>query len=75
LSYFIIEGTSSIFAGLNAESGNGDGVGKNARFQKPHGIAIDQQTGTLFVSDYLNNSIRKITPQGKFFLLICTMIE
>jgi sugar lactone lactonase YvrE len=41
-----------------------DGVGDKAQFTFPNGITIDQKTGTLFVSDYDNHTIRKITPQG-----------
>lgn len=49
-------------------AGNGkfsfaDGVGKNATFNAPGGIAIDKN-GNLYVADYLNNCIRKVTPQG-----------
>jgi NHL repeat len=72
--YFIIEGISSIFAGKNDESGNRDGVGMNARFSYAHTIAIDQQTGTLFVSDNSNHNVRKITQHGNpfyFLPLLC----
>jgi NHL repeat len=59
---------SSIFAGRYGERiNNRDGVGINARFNNLHGIAIDQQTGSLFVSDYWNHNIIKVTPQGKSF--------
>jgi DNA-binding beta-propeller fold protein YncE len=58
---------SSIFAGKNDEIGNRDGVGMNAQFNLAFGIAVDQQTGNLFVSDYNNHNIRKITPQGKSY--------
>jgi NHL repeat len=58
---------SSVVAGKNDESGHIDGAGANARFTWPWGIAIDQQTGSLFVSDCFNHNIRKITPQGKSF--------
>jgi NHL repeat len=56
-----------VFAGIREKSGTGDGMGKKARFNFPFGIAIDQQTGTLFISDFHNHNIRKITPQGNFF--------
>jgi hypothetical protein len=67
IHFFFFKGVSSVFAG--SESGNQDGVGTNARFNLPYGIAIDQQSGTLFVSDQSNHNIRMITPQGKSFLL------
>jgi hypothetical protein len=53
-------------------------VGTNARFNFAYDIAIDQQTGSLFVSDIYNHTIRKITPQGKsfhVFSLIFVVIE
>jgi NHL repeat len=48
-----------------------------APFKCPYGIAIDQQTGTLFVSDVGNHNIIEITPQGKpfFFLSSCIVVE
>ena len=56
-------GTASPFAG-SGQPGSSDGVGASASFHHPYEIAIDQQTGNLFVSDHNNHSIRKITPQG-----------
>ena len=41
--------------------GSGEG-GPEANFHSPEWLAIDQQTGTLFVSD--SNMIKKITNQG-----------
>ena len=56
-------GTVSAFAG-SGQRGSSNGVGSSASFNNPRGITIDQQTGNVFVSDYSNHSIRKITPQG-----------
>lgn len=40
-----------------------DGVGANARFDSPRGMAVDA-SGTLYVADYQNHAIRKITTDG-----------
>ena len=50
-------------------AGNGkfsfaDGVGREATFNAPGGIAIDA-SGNLYVADYLNNCIRRVTPSGE----------
>jgi sugar lactone lactonase YvrE len=53
----------SVLAGLGGLSGASDGVGSGARFSGPSDIAIDQ-AGNLYVTDYNNSTIRKITPAG-----------
>ncbi len=40
-----------------------DGPGPNAKFEQPGGIAVNQD-GIVYVSDYLTNRIRKITPSN-----------
>ena len=56
-------GAVSSFVG-SGQPGSADGVGSNASFTHPRGIAVDQQTGNLYVCDYSNHLIRRITPQG-----------
>jgi len=50
-----------VFAGKTGQPGRDDGVGTEARFNLPSGIAFDS-AGNLFVADTDNGSIRKITP-------------
>jgi hypothetical protein len=50
-------------AGLGDVRGSADGTNHNARFADPAGVAVDS-AGTLYVSEYSNNTIRKITPVG-----------
>jgi len=50
-------------AGRPAATGNADGVGSTARFNNPTGMAMDGG-GNLYLADTVNNSIRKITPDG-----------
>jgi sugar lactone lactonase YvrE len=47
----------------NGSAGNVDGAGKGARFSSPKGIAIDPK-GTMYVADYGNNVIKKVTADG-----------
>ena len=57
------DGTVTTFAGGPSQPGSVDGVGVDARFNFPTGIAIDSDD-TLYVTDTSNQTIRKITPDG-----------
>ncbi|MBI5386462.1 MAG: putative Ig domain-containing protein, partial [Verrucomicrobia bacterium] len=50
-------------AGLPDVSGSADGLGTAARFDSPTSTAVDQ-AGNVFVADYYNHTIRKVTPAG-----------
>lgn len=56
------DGTVTTLAGTG-QVGNVDGVGTEASFHHPNGMAVDKD-GNLFVADLYNNIIRKITPDG-----------
>lgn len=56
-------GLVTTFAGLAGTAGSADGLGGNARFQSPRGIACDAG-GNVYVADAGNYTIRKITPDG-----------
>ena len=55
-------GIVSTFAGSGV-AGYADGLGEAAKFNGLGGIALDQQ-GNLYVSEYGNSRLRKITPDG-----------
>lgn len=56
-------GNVTTFAGAAGQSGSTDGTGAAARFNGPDAIAIDS-TGNLYVADFNNSTIRKITAAG-----------
>jgi sugar lactone lactonase YvrE len=56
-------GTVTTLAGRAGSKGSSDGIGTQARFNSPSGIAIDK-SGNLYVADTGNNLIRMITPAG-----------
>ena len=57
--------TAGVVTTLAGGSGMGstDGTGSAAKFSEPHGIAVDT-SGNVFVADYMNHTIRKVTPAG-----------
>jgi hypothetical protein len=66
LFIIVILGTTSVFArGKKSPvaSGNTDRPGMSTMCNH-HDIAINQQSGDLFVCDYDNNSINKVSPTG-----------
>ena len=53
-----------LLAGSANEYGAADGAGAQARFHEPFGIAVDG-SGNVFASDFYNQTIRKIAPDGQ----------
>jgi DNA-binding beta-propeller fold protein YncE len=56
-------GRVSAFAGFPGIPGDADGPGRYARFNDPHGVAVDS-AGNIYVADTGNNAIRKINSFG-----------
>jgi hypothetical protein len=62
------EGMVTTLAGSAGQAGSADGIGSEARFQNPLGLAVDA-VGTVYLSDWQNGThygcIRKVTPDGR----------
>jgi hypothetical protein len=50
-------------AGTAGSTGSTDGITSAARFNQPRGVVVDNP-GNVYVADWLNHTIRKITPNG-----------
>ena len=50
-------------AGMAQQNGTADGTNSDARFALTTGVAVDQQ-GNLYVAEYPDINLRKITPMG-----------
>jgi sugar lactone lactonase YvrE len=59
-------GVVSTLAGILAggQSSFADGTGTAAKFNGPYGVAVDAG-GYVFVADFLNHAIRRVTPGGE----------
>lgn len=51
---------------ITAVSGFVDGIGSNAAFYSPSGVALDPSTGNLFVADTSNHAVRLLACAGGF---------
>jgi sugar lactone lactonase YvrE len=56
-------GVVSTLAGAPGLSGSTDGVGSEARFDRPTAVAVDRE-GNVFVADQNNHVVRKISAAG-----------
>jgi DNA-binding beta-propeller fold protein YncE len=58
-------GVVTTLAGFHGVAGSTDSpTGSLARFNQPMAVAVDSVTGNLYVADYINSTIRKVTAAG-----------
>ncbi len=53
----------STWAGTGANTPLTDGTGATATFNTPYGVVVDS-SGQVYVADFANHAVRKISPQG-----------
>jgi hypothetical protein len=58
-----LAGSAQVDAAGNVVAGTADGVRTAARFSGPAGVVVDSM-GNVYVADQVNNTIRKVTPEG-----------
>jgi sugar lactone lactonase YvrE len=58
------KGRVTTLAGTAGQIGSADGKGSAARFSNPYGVAVDQ-AGNVYVADFGNDTIRKVTAAGE----------
>jgi hypothetical protein len=56
-------GATTTLAGLAGSYGSANGAGTNAQFYEPVAVAVDK-AGNVYVADYANHTIRKVTTSG-----------
>ena len=62
-------GVVTTLAGMPGSAGSVDGTNSAARFNWPAALAVDN-SGNIYLSDYLNHTIRRVTPAGLVTALI-----
>jgi DNA-binding beta-propeller fold protein YncE len=71
LRYLSVTGVVTTLAGQAGQKGSTDGARASARFNTLNGVAVDAQ-GQVYVADFINSTIRQITPAGEVSTLAGT---
>ena len=66
------KGKLSIVAGTGAAGAPTPGSATRSHLNEPYGVAVDSTTGDLFIADYDNREIEKVTPKGKLSIVAGT---
>lgn len=57
------DGDVLTLAGASPQAGSADGIGANAQFRQPEGVAVDA-AGNVYVADKLNHTVRVVSAAG-----------
>ena len=66
----VADGSAQTFAGNSGVRGHADGVGTNALFRSPMGLALHETLGDLYIADTYFALIRRATPDGAVTTLV-----
>jgi hypothetical protein len=66
----LADGSAQTFAGTSGVRGLADGVGTNALFRSPLGLALHETQGDLYIADAYFALIRRATPNGAVSTLV-----
>ena len=58
-----VDDKATVFVGNEQQPGMVDATGEQARFNQPRGLVVGSD-GNVYVADYDNHSIRRVTPEG-----------
>ena len=63
--------TDGIVTTLAGDGSTGfvDGRGRNGKLYNPSGVSFDPRDGTLYIADWSNHAVRKLTPKGDHITL------
>ena len=66
------EGTLSIIAGTSAAGAPPPGPATRSRLDEPYGVAVSQTDGDVYIADYDNSEVERVTPAGSLSIIAGT---
>jgi DNA-binding beta-propeller fold protein YncE len=66
------QGTLSIVAGTGAAGAPTPGPATQSKLDEPYGVALDSANGDLYIADYGNSQVEKVTPHGTLSIVAGT---
>jgi DNA-binding beta-propeller fold protein YncE len=69
------QGTLSIAVGTGTAGAPTPGPATRSKLDEPYGVAVDATTGDLYIADYDNSEVEKVTPRGTLSIIAGTGVE